>query len=281
MSSPGQIAEPNARPQSTLLPSSGSRPGSHLKAYGQDYRFAETYDNPAPELVVGDGQGVQAAQGDGPRQDSGGDTGENSKEVIFRNVDWDGTTPKDPKKPWYKRLSTNWWAIIVVSIVGVAGVILAVLGALNMLVNPSHSSSSPTATSSSSGSSTPSATISSAGSSLPKPTGGPSVCSNTSSFVQGASWMGIAGTNNWHVHFDQSTSDQACCTACYTKNPGCNGWMYNSTSPYTPCAMIVGSDSSPNADSTCPVGYAPSTTFALGGDQVAGVGPCSLEQSSG
>jgi hypothetical protein len=120
-------------------------PHSPLKTYGQDYRYAETLQNPFPEVVVcssaantphtaptlvaavavgGDGTTAEHATRSSHRPDTA-----RSKEPLM---------PEDirvePREaPWYKTISRRKWAAIIICTIGITGVVLAILGAMNKL----------------------------------------------------------------------------------------------------------------------------------------------------
>ncbi|KAK3336372.1 hypothetical protein B0T19DRAFT_37080 [Cercophora scortea] len=281
MSSPGQIVDPKARPvsgqPSTLFNSHQNR--GAFKEYGQDYQFAETWENPPPELVVGDHDTrpvLGALQGDGsqeanaehcePSQSFGG----SSKGSVFRgSAVW--VPPSEEK--WYKKIPKMWWMIGIISVIGTTGVILAILGAMGVLGG--HTTSYASASNSgTTGSFTGSA---SSTSSRPSPTQltHPVSCSNTSSYFTTIDWVGVSG--GYHDTYDHADSAEDCCNVCFAKDPGCAAWLYNATSPYTPCTQILIDAEQPNPDSKCPKGYISLATFSHGDDAVAGLGPCGLK----
>lgn len=132
MSSPGQIAEPRARPVSgmpaTALPL-GSPPG--LKNFGQDYQFAETWANPPPEFVVGSSQPPaveELSQADGV-QENGGNEGSSRESYPKAPAVW----VPPPEAPWYKKITFMQWAVSSICTVGITAVIIAILGAMGKL----------------------------------------------------------------------------------------------------------------------------------------------------
>lgn len=141
MSSPA--TDPREQPMSEI-PNPAS-PRSPLKTYGQDYRYAETLQNPFPEVVVcsntantvhtaptpaaavavgGDGATPEHDTRSSLRPDTVG-----SKEPVMPEDIW--VEPREA--PWYKTISRRKWAAIIICIVGVTGVVLAILGAMDKL----------------------------------------------------------------------------------------------------------------------------------------------------
>ncbi|KAM7220625.1 hypothetical protein V8F06_004029 [Rhypophila decipiens] len=301
MSSPGQIADPRARPQSGMpgsytpyQPDSSSR-HTPMKEYGQEYQFAESWANPLPELVVGSGAPPAAAaaaaavpQADGIQEHTGSDgfgLGSNIKESVW---------VPPPEQPWYKRVHNKWWIIGGITLVGTIGVIMAILAGTNTFgnrsssVSPPASSMTPSAmltasrlpeTSSSTTTSTtsvsnPTAT-STTSSSQPTSTANPNPnlikdCSNKDSYHTDIEWMiGVGGSTK----FVNTNSAEACCKECFGGGPGCAGWIYDGTNLYTPCTKLMWDGKASGGDDKCPAGYT-KPTFTKGGNGIAGVGPC-------
>ncbi|KAM7205246.1 hypothetical protein V8F33_001077 [Rhypophila sp. PSN 637] len=283
MSSPGQIADPKARPQSGMpgnytpyQPDSSSR-HTPMKEYGQEYQFAESWANPLPELVAGSGAPPAAAaaaaavpQADGIQEHTGFDgfgLGCNIKESVW---------VPPPEQPWYKRIHNKWWIIGGITLVGTIGVIMAILAGTNTFGNRSSlpATSSSTATSTTSVSN-PTAT-STTSSSQPTSTANPNPnlikdCSNKESYLTDIQWMigGVGGSTK----FSNANSAEACCKECFGGGPGCAGWIYNGTSPYTPCTKHMLDGKASGGDDKCPAGYN-TPTFTKGGNGIAGTGPC-------
>lgn len=136
MSSPGQIAEPRERPMSgmsaTGMPlASPSGPSQPFKNFGQDYQFAETWDNPPPELVVNSAQpfaGEGVSQADGAQEN--GHNEESSRESYRKEA---AVWVPPPEAPWYKKITFMQWAVSSICTVGITAVILAILGAMGKL----------------------------------------------------------------------------------------------------------------------------------------------------
>lgn len=161
-------------PQRRTAPHISSPPPSHqaFKAYGQDYRYAETLHNPFPEAVcsgpssipvvaaasdaaaVGVDAGVSCdASGsaavaaaantttigsltatttahDSHSISSHNDTGMGKESILVRDeLVW----VEPPEEPWYKNISRRRWLAIIVCTIGITGVVLAILGAMNKL----------------------------------------------------------------------------------------------------------------------------------------------------
>jgi hypothetical protein len=155
-------------PQRRTAPHISSPPPSHqaFKAYGQDYRYAETLHNPFPEVVcsgpssipvaaaVGVDAGVSrdasgsaaaataantttigsltatTAAHDSHSISSHNDTGMGKESILVRDeLVW----VEPSEEPWYKSISRRRWLAIIVCTVGITGVVLAILGAMNKL----------------------------------------------------------------------------------------------------------------------------------------------------
>ncbi|GAB1311550.1 hypothetical protein MFIFM68171_01760 [Madurella fahalii] len=113
-------------------------------------------------------------------------------------------------------------------------------------------------------------------------------CTDPTAFLDRVTWIGTE-VGIYNSEFAQAGSAEACCDAC-ASSPGCAGWLYISSSTFTPCTKIVVSSDrsrSTGTDEKCPKGRASTTTFVQlqgqGGDGegddagrgVAGLGPCS------
>ncbi|KAK3330687.1 hypothetical protein B0H66DRAFT_528031 [Apodospora peruviana] len=304
MSSPGQIADPAERPPSGLpanfQPTLSSVRTQSFKAYGQDYQFAETWNNPPPELVVDNGQSSAAAestQADGTQEHS-------QSEAISKTPG--GIWSKDaavwvppPEEPWYKRIPKMWWIIGGVILVGITVVVLAILGAMNLLtshtsvsltpvphapdsfssgklIQSSTSDVSAAAAPSSSGLSSSASGTSTTTSAHSNPTTVIKNCSDSSSLIKDVLWMGLNILYDSNFDGAGARTSEQCCKSCFASARGCAGWFYNSSNIYTPCTQVLVRSDQAGADSKCPKGYADSTLYTLGGGGVAGIGPCSL-----
>ena len=101
----------------------------------------------------------------------------------------------------------------------------------------------------------------------------PKECTDTSSFIKDIDWAGLE-PGAYDSNFDPASSAEGCCGRCFN-SPGCAGWLYNGSSPYTPCIKIMITANKPKPDKNCPKGYVAQTTFGKGQDCVGGLGPCS------
>ncbi|KAL2016974.1 hypothetical protein VTK56DRAFT_2808 [Thermocarpiscus australiensis] len=286
MSSPSQFAGPREPPVSGLPTSAPSSRQEAFKMFGQGYQYAETLQNPLPEMVVSHARtsqtnigvsqfdsGSSSIEGNGQhdapfphRSDTVG-----SKESAMREAVW----VEPPEEPWYRKISNLGWLIIAVTVLGIAGVVLAILGAMGIFSH-GHSGSDvqvPSPTAKISTTASPSATSTSA---FARPTGAGTriSCTDPSTFINDTLWIGTE-VGSYTGQFSQAKSPGSCCDLCFGRAPGCAGWLYNASSTFTPCTMIVVSADKPRPDDKCPKGYAPTTFFALGEDGVAGLGPCS------
>ncbi|KAK1758286.1 hypothetical protein QBC47DRAFT_410995 [Echria macrotheca] len=311
MSSSSQPVEPGAQqgpnPSHTAGSSgSGGQPtGTRYKEFGQGYQFAERMANPPPEFFVTNSTPAEgaatastgtaaAAAGPAPADanavgaaDPGGD-GAGGSDIQLQRISGSkedlpnqaaAWTPP-PRPPWYKRISKFWWTVISV-VLGILGVVLAILGAMGSFTGHGSSDdtnspmSSTTSTTSSSTSSSSSSTTSSA---RPTSTNLPKQCADESTYVKNTVWAGLSV--GYTPAFDHVSAAADCCQICFN-SPGCAGWLYNGTTPYTPCTKImINADGNPNpsrpADDDCPAGHVDVTHFSRGdGDCVGGLGPCS------
>jgi hypothetical protein len=140
MSSP--IADPRERQRSEF--STSAAPRNEFKESGQDYQYAETLQNPFPEVVFS--SHTNTAQSTGPTSRAGGvdgtneaahepdtrsslrpDTAGSSKEPALHEDVW----VEPPEVPWYKEISRRKWIAIIICTAGITGVLLAILGAMN------------------------------------------------------------------------------------------------------------------------------------------------------
>ncbi|KAK4039365.1 hypothetical protein C8A01DRAFT_36660 [Parachaetomium inaequale] len=301
MSSP--INSPRERPMSEIPTS--PHPRGPFKTFGQEYQYAETLQNPFPEVIFAGP--ANAAHGTAPTSpvSAGGADGTNepptdhgtlsshrpattgSKEPVMHEDVW----VEPAEAPWYTTISRRKWAAIIICTVGITGVMLAILGAMNKLsgtrstptTNPDPDSPTPSKTSAdqtsssdapSSASSTPAAaatTLTTSTTSVrPTSTNHPSPkvdCTNPSTFLTPIFWIGTT-VGAYNGAFAQAASAQACCTSCLNQ-PGCAGWLYDASSKYTPCTKVVVSramDDKGGGVETCPLGRAPTTYFSEGRD---------------
>ncbi|KAK4187236.1 hypothetical protein QBC35DRAFT_237636 [Podospora australis] len=305
-SSPSQIAEPRERPLSGLPASLTPPPPmaqKEYKAYRQEYQYAETWDNPPPEMVVVNdgrqsrifGATVAAPSSPTPTQNHEGTNSEtmtdhtnrassthhlpyrvDSKEFEMREDVW--VEPRGT--PWYRKITKLQWLIFCVTLLGVLAVLLAILGAMGVLTGSYGSDSSPDAaansTSSSSSATASSSTTSTTSSGVPTPTNIIRTdCKDASTFFEDIMWAGTGspGTKN---EFSSLTSAEACCNDCFGSE-NCAGWVFDDGSPFTPCTKIIITEGRLDKDATCPAGKVPSTSFSkgTGSKQMAGLGPCS------
>ncbi|KAL2198405.1 hypothetical protein P885DRAFT_67593 [Corynascus similis CBS 632.67] len=294
----------------------------------QDFQYAETLQNPLPEVVLSspastaygttptspvalegvDGPNEAATENDARSSLHPGTAG--SKEAVMREDVW--VEPKEV--PWYKAISPKKWATIVICTVGITGVVLAILGAMNKLsgverseitadllspyktsahqISSSSDTSSPTGGDTSSGTNITSTTP--AASSKPTPTHFPSSidkidCADNSTFYAPVDWVGTT-VNAYKTAFAQAASPAGCCAACEShRGGGCAGWLYMPGSDFTPCTKVLVSreqdDRGGVDDGTCPLGRVATTFFSSSSSQsgedrsgrgTAGMGPCSL-----
>ncbi|KAH6628206.1 hypothetical protein F5144DRAFT_622185 [Chaetomium tenue] len=308
------------RPMSENSASSPSR--ATFKTFGQEYQYAETLQNPFPEVIfsgpantahnaastspaaVGGIDGTNDSPAD---QDAGsslrfGTPG--SKEPAMHEDVW----VEPAEAPWYKTISRGRWAAIIICTVGITGVVLAILGAMNKLsgersdssdpspdfptpidMSADQTSSSNTPSPAESTSATPTTFVTSTTSGITKPTNTPTTkidCHDPSSFLTPISWIGTT-VGAYKTEF-ASTGHQAasgCCSACQGRvEGGCAGWLHNPSSQFTPCTLVViDVDQADKGDAkNCPRGRAATTLFLAGvaedgGNGTAGMGPCALE----
>lgn len=140
MSSP--IVNPRER-QMSEIPISAA-PRDQFRKSCQDYQYAETLQNPFPEVVFS--SPANTAQSTGPTSQAGGgdgtnetahdpdtrsslrpDTAGSSKEPRLHEDVW----VEPPELPWYKEISRRKWIAIIICTAGITGVLLAILGAMN------------------------------------------------------------------------------------------------------------------------------------------------------
>ncbi|KAK0628261.1 hypothetical protein B0T17DRAFT_147061 [Bombardia bombarda] len=273
MSSPGQIAAPQGRPPSGLTASAfGSQRSQTSTAYGQDCHYAETWENPPPEFVVGSGQtaaGLAATNGAGSGHD-GDATGQGGalKEFGAQGTVW--TPPAED--PWYKKVRKAWWIGGIVTVLGITGVILAILGAMDLLTNHPMSDTASLATSSSmTGSSTTPTTTTAVLSASSSATSIPAVCSdNEHSFHSDVGFVFLTGSG---TAFNRAESVLGCCAVCQT-TPNCAAWIYDSSTSSTPCAQVLVNLKNANVTNQCPNGKVAAVQFTGGGTHTAYTGPC-------
>ncbi|KAL1841061.1 hypothetical protein VTJ49DRAFT_7445 [Mycothermus thermophilus] len=311
--------DPEKRPESHIPAPPPSR--QPFKTYGQNYRYAETFHNPFPEVICVGPASAPAAVGVDVGV-SGGISGAAATantpttteyDTHSTSFDQDGTSPVSkeaavreeavwvelPETPWYKAISKRRWLVIIVCTVGITGVVLAILGAMNKLSgesandvtaitagNETSSSTMPSAISAtSSGVSSSTRPISSS-----TPSTVPLIdCSSPETFLTSVTWVGT-DVAKYKGEFAQASSPEACCRSCLghpgqsnsgrQNNPrddsnnqdvasGCAGWLYNATSTFTPCTKIAVLSPGKNArdnkdeDGTCPRGYADVTYFTV------------------
>ncbi|KAL2134588.1 hypothetical protein VTI74DRAFT_11410 [Chaetomium olivicolor] len=289
MSSELPFADPRGRSVSgnSGLPSSLTphREGSEL--HDQDHGYAENWQNPLPEIVSSGPTTAPASPVGGADGATEGtshhDTGSShhpdtagTKESAMREDVW--VEPKEAA--WYRRISKLAWIIIVLTSVGILGVLLAILGAMGILSGERAGDSSladRTGTAGTTGSiSATSSTSSASPTSIDNP-GRPHIdCRSPTTFLTSITWIGT-DVGSYNGQFAQASSPEGCCNSCLSTAPGCAGWLYNASSVFTPCTMIiVTSSKGAEKDDSCPKGYAAQTYFSKGdeGDGVAGIGPC-------
>ncbi|KAL2258663.1 hypothetical protein VTK26DRAFT_7952 [Humicola hyalothermophila] len=260
MSSPSQIADPRQRPTS-LLPNVAS-PVHHEahRTFGQSYQYAETWQNPPPQLLFsgnpdetsppfGGGDAANETTGDAEAGSAHRPEAPGAKEAVMPEHVW---TPP-PDEPWYRKVSKLAWLIIAVTTLGVTAVVLAILGAMGILTgsrsgetvlapagsgtanNPSGSGALDGATSSTAGAGPASSTTASL---RPTATTLPTACANPSTFLTGLTWAGTdAGTDD--TSFSAARTAQDCCESCFARDRGCAGWLFSGANAYTPCTKII------------------------------------------
>lgn len=147
--------DPTGRPMSQNSASSTS--GAPFKTFGQDYQYAETLQNPFPEVIFsGPANATHSAASTSPAAVSGIDgTNESPADHDTRSSLRLGTPgSKEPamsenvwvepaEVPWYKTISKGRWAAIIICTVGITGVVLAILGAMNKLSGERSDTSKP------------------------------------------------------------------------------------------------------------------------------------------
>ncbi|KAK4103358.1 hypothetical protein N658DRAFT_422111 [Parathielavia hyrcaniae] len=146
--------DPREPPMAQLPPSSPTPPPREpLKSFGQEYQYAETLQNPYPEVVfTGPSNPARGAASTSPAIAGVGDRTQEASSAshdAFSSHRPDTAGSKntalhediwvEPRgAPWYKAVSPKKWAIVIVCTLGVTGVVLAILGAMNKLT-PSRS----------------------------------------------------------------------------------------------------------------------------------------------
>lgn len=127
--------DPRTRPMSEAP---RSPPPAAFKTFGQVYQYAETFQNPYPEVIFSgnadgtatggiNGNNRTPAEPDTRSSIHPGTTG--SKEPAMHESVW--VEPADP--PWYKMFSKWQWIIVILCTAGITGVVMAILGAMNKL----------------------------------------------------------------------------------------------------------------------------------------------------
>ncbi|KAL2268838.1 hypothetical protein VTJ83DRAFT_3684 [Remersonia thermophila] len=238
--------DPEKQPASHISAPPPSR--QPFKTYGQNYRYAETFHNPFPEVVcVGPASTpAPAAVGVGATADegiSGASAAANTpaaaehdaQSSFFQNdtsgasKEGSGTVPEaalwaePPETPWYKTISKRRWLAILVCTVGITGVVLAILGAMNKLSGegttdvPAIPASNETSSSArTSTATTTSSTISSSTrqTSSSTPSAAPLIdCSSPETFLTSVTWVGT-DVGKYKGEFAQAASPEACCRSC-------------------------------------------------------------------
>ncbi|EAQ89524.1 predicted protein [Chaetomium globosum CBS 148.51] len=294
MSSPA--ADSRGRPMSENSASSPSR--ATFKTFGQEYQYAETLQNPFPEVIfsgpantatsaastspaaVGGIDGTNDSPADNDTRSSLRFGTPGSKEPAMHEDVW----VEPAEAPWYKTISRGRWAAIIICTVGITGVVLAILGAMNKLsgersdssdpspdfptpidMSADQASSSNTPSPAESTSATPTTLVTSTTSGNAKPQTPPTTkidCHDPSSFLTPISWIGTTvGAYKTEFAFDRPTSRL--------------GLLQRVPGPRR------GRADKGDAKS-CPRGRA-ATTFFLAGvaedgsNGTAGMGPCALE----
>ncbi|SPQ19164.1 2d62d6fb-086f-44d6-92dd-b42bb11a1f9d [Thermothielavioides terrestris] len=288
MASPSQIAGPNDR---SVPNSSGGAfpPREQTRPSDSNNPYTETLPNPPPEFLgfepanrtenlaatlgVGGGDGAHEGATELDTFPSIGRDNDGSKERVFHEAVY----VEPPPTPWYKTISKGRWLGVAICLVGSTAVILAILGALNRLSGQSPYDSpdtdsnapfndiSPTATRASTN---PTSSDSSNTASTAAPTANPTAqainCTDPTSFVSPVTWIGAQ--SSYRSDFASSSSAAQCCDSCARHTPGCAGWLFNASSPFTPCTKIVLTGANrARADAACPDGYTGTTYFAKGG----------------
>ncbi|KAL2169419.1 hypothetical protein VTG60DRAFT_6048 [Thermothelomyces hinnuleus] len=279
-------------------------PQKKPETLGQDNQYAETLQNPFPEVMLS--PAPSTAGGTAPTSPVAVNSVGNANDASMKNetrssLHHQGTisSKEDPvmredvwvepkEEPWYKAISPRRWATIVICTVGITGVVLAILGAMNKLSSGSSSDASPLAGDGTSMTSTTSATpTASADPNSTHPLSNKIDCADNSTFLTPVNWVGTT-VNAYTSAFAQAASAAGCCAACQAHpGGGCAGWLYTPGSDFTPCTKIIVSreqdDRGGVNDGSCPLGRAPTTFFNqdFGSEgstrSTAGMGPCSLE----
>ncbi|AEO54569.1 hypothetical protein MYCTH_2297265 [Thermothelomyces thermophilus ATCC 42464] len=139
--------DPRGRPMAeppAVLP-----PENKPETLGQDHQYAETLQNPFPEVILSPASST--AVGTAPTSPVAVNSVDNANDASTENetrssLHHQGTisSKEDPvmredvwvdprEEPWYKAVSPRRWATIVICTVGITGVVLAILGAMNKL----------------------------------------------------------------------------------------------------------------------------------------------------
>ncbi len=123
------------------VPAALAAPQKSLKTFGQSYQYAETLQNPFPEVVFSGVASTSAVRsGDGANEASADSsirpgTAGSSKEPVLHEDVW----VEPPEPPWYKEISRRSWIAIIICTVGITGVLMAILGAMNKFSGPERS----------------------------------------------------------------------------------------------------------------------------------------------
>ncbi|KAL2161010.1 hypothetical protein VTH06DRAFT_8723 [Thermothelomyces fergusii] len=308
--SPAGPRGPPMAEHSAVLP-----PQDNPETSGQDHQYAETLQNPFPEVIpcpaasTAGGTAAASPAAVSNADDANNAAMENDTRSSLHNQGTIGSkedrvVPEDvwvePKEdPWYRAISPKKWATIVICTVGITGVVLAILGAMDKLSGKSSSdASSPGEDEASITSKTTATPTAPAG---PNPTADPSPtdpsqqhplsskidCGDNSTFLAAINWVGTT-VDSYTSAFAQAASAAGCCAACEGHpGGGCAGWLYTPGSDFTPCTKIIVSreqdDRGGVDDGSCPLGRVPVTFFnqdidSDGGTRsTAGMGPCSVE----
>ncbi|KAH6630566.1 hypothetical protein B0J18DRAFT_421553 [Chaetomium sp. MPI-SDFR-AT-0129] len=290
--------DPRSRPMSQAP---RSPPPAAFKTFGQVYQYAETFQNPYPEVICSGGADATTTGGinGNNRTPADPDTRSSlhpgtvgSKDLVMHESVW--VEPADP--PWYKRYSKWQWIIFILCTAGVTGVVVAILGAMNKFSGDNSSLTDTTTTTSMSISTTSTmtatstTTMSSTSStkSTTKPTPPPTTidCNDDNTFLHPINWVGT-DVGSYATDFAQAASAAECCAACLAHDDGgCAGWLFDDTSKFTPCTEIIVTKDFPetrsNPPEMCPLGRAPTAFFHRGmgkggHEAVAGLGPCAVE----
>ncbi|KAK4168758.1 hypothetical protein QBC43DRAFT_105965 [Cladorrhinum sp. PSN259] len=286
----------------SLLPLAA--PPKAFKKYGQDYEYAETWQNPLPELIVSNSYthpaqvGVPPAVGPSAAGaaataaaigsgDGGYDTGSTaahhdnasshrrsgtvgSKEAAMQESVW--VEPVEP--PWYKKITRQQWLISGVTFLGILAVLLAILGAMGKLTGSDSDAASSGGAASSSSVTTTAGPTSTSATALPSATSAVKIaCNDKSTFFTGINVI-LIDKAKFDVSNATATAED-CCVACLEADQSCAAWQFEEGNQFTPCLRMFLTDDNPNKDDKCPQGRAVSSTFTHKGQKVAGMGPCS------